>query len=325
MRIDVSHAFLPKQHSTRAAQVMDHFGIGFEQGRHVIAAGLEIPIEPGNVVLFNGASGSGKSSLLRGVAVELRRGGGSPASIDGAMQADGSSTARRNGPSPPAPLPACSVQEVEHGSAGRGGMGAVLDVNDLDLGDRILIESLPVETEQAMHLLSACGLGEAQLMLRTPAELSDGQRYRFRLALGLAFEPQWIMADEFTATLDRTLARVIAFNIRRLADRTGIGCLLATTHDDVAEDLDADVRVVCRLDGEVRVERRKEASCCALTPGPSPGMTRDGVDAGPAGRGGTARKKKEGCRSRGSCGSVRRPSATGRTSLGGITAAITSG
>lgn len=201
----------------------------------------------------------------------------------------------------------------------------MLDVNDLDLGGRILIESLPVETEQAMHLLSSCGLGEAQLMLRTPAELSDGQRYRFRLALGLALAPRWIMADEFTATLDRTLARVIAFNIRRLADRTGIGFLLATTHVDVAADLDADVRVLCRLDGEVRVVRRAEAAGTALTPGPSPGMTRDGVDAGSAGRGESARKKKERCRSRGSCGSARRPSATGRTSLGGITAAITSG
>lgn len=205
-------------------------------------------------------------------------------------------------------------------------MSAVLDINELELGDRILIESLPVETEQAMHLLSACGLGEAQLMLRTPAELSDGQRYRFRLALGLALKPQWIMADEFTATLDRTLARVISFNIRRLADRTGIGFLLATTHVDVAEDLNADVCVVCRLDGEVSIVQRADGASTALTPGPSPGTTRDEMDCGSAGREGSARKKKEErCRSRGSCGSARRPNATGRTSLGGITAAITSG
>ena len=228
MQLDVSHAFLPKQHSTRAAQVMDHFGIGFEQGRHVIAAGLEIPIEPGNVVLFNGASGSGKSSLLRGVAEGLRRGGGNSESSCCGMQADGSSgltTAQRADPSPPAPLPACRVKEMEHDSAGRGGMSAVLDVNELDL----------------------------------------------------------------------------------------------------AADLDADVRVVCRLDGEVAIRRREEASDLTLTPGPSPGVTSKDMDSGSAGRAGTARKKKEQCRSRGSCGSARRPSATGRTSLGGITAAITSG
>jgi ABC-type ATPase with predicted acetyltransferase domain len=70
MRLDASHEFLAKHGSTRAARVMDHFGIGFEQGRHVIAEGLELPIEAGDVVLFTGASGSGKSSLMR----EWRRG-----------------------------------------------------------------------------------------------------------------------------------------------------------------------------------------------------------------------------------------------------------
>src|SRR5688500_17029625 len=84
MQIDVAHQFLPKQNSVRALQVMDHFGIAFEQGRHVIADGLELPIEPGMVVLFTGASGSGKSSLMRAVAASLEQGG------RGSCRADGS-------------------------------------------------------------------------------------------------------------------------------------------------------------------------------------------------------------------------------------------
>src|SRR5262249_30267222 len=71
MQISVAHEFLPKSNSVRASVVMDHFGIGFEQGRHVIADGLELPIEPGDVVLFTGASGSGKSSLMRTAAQQL--------------------------------------------------------------------------------------------------------------------------------------------------------------------------------------------------------------------------------------------------------------
>src|SRR5690606_24918665 len=63
----------------------------------------------------------------------------------------------------------------------------------------------------------------------------------------------WILADEFTATLDRTLAKVVAFNVRRLADRSGIGFLLATTHEDIAGDLAADVHVRCGLDGQIAV------------------------------------------------------------------------
>ena len=174
-------------------------------------------------------------------------------------------------------------------------------------------------------------------MLRTPAELSDGQRYRFRLALGLSKKPRWIVADEFTATLDRTLARVIAFNIRRLADRTGTGFLLATTHEDVIEDLDPDVHVRCRLDGEVSVERTSgdegssHADGCTLRESDAPAEPHRIEDVfsdptrrepGPAG---SPRKKKEPSRLHKISGSARRPSATGRTSLGGIIAATTSG
>jgi ABC-type microcin C transport system duplicated ATPase subunit YejF len=100
-------------------------------------------------------------------------------------------------------------------------------------------------------------------MLRTPAELSDGQRYRYRLACGLARNPAWLQADEFTAPLDRTLAKVIAFNLRKLADRTSTGLLLATAPDDVVADLDPNLHVTCDLGGEIgwqRRERKKKVS-----------------------------------------------------------------
>lgn len=249
MNLTVAHDFLPKRNSVRAAQVMDHFGIGFEQGRHVIAENLSLPIETGDIVLFSGESGSGKSSLMRATAAALRR-------------SDDTN---------------------------------VLDIQTLQLGDSILIEGLPLPAAEAMHALSACGLGEAQLMLRQPAELSDGQRYRYRLARGLAEKALWLLADEFTATLDRTLARVIAFNVRRTADRTGRGFLLATTHDDVVGDLSPDIHVVCRLNGEIDVRVNRRA------------------------------KKKEPSPLPRTSGSAPPPEATGRTSLGGIIAADTSG
>lgn len=280
MLLRVAHDFLPKQNSVRACEVMDHFGVGFEQGRHVVTEGLELPLRPGQVVLFTGASGSGKSSLMR-AAASLLASGGPPSSVA----------------APPAEVPSASAGEVR-----------VLTLEALALPDRLVIDALDRPTPEAMNLLSACGLGEAHLMLRTPAELSDGQRYRFRLALALSQRPQWIVADEFTATLDRTLAKVIAFNIRRLADRTGTGFLLATTHEDVAADLDPDLHVRCRLDGELAVERRETA-----------GESDQDAAAPPA----TA-KKNVASRSTRSCGFPPRPAATGRTSLGGITAAITS-
>ncbi len=213
MKLNVAYDFRAKQPSCRAAVVMDHFGIGFETGAYVIAEDFELPIRPGDVVCFTGASGSGKSSLMRAAA-------------DG-LAAEGQ---------------------------------AVLNLNELELGERILIEALEIPVSEAMGILAACGLGEARLLLRTPAELSDGQRYRFRLALALSQKPNWIVADEFSATLDRTLAKVVAFNLRRLADRTGIGFLLATTHEDILSDLSPSLSVVCRLDGGIDCVRPDEDS-----------------------------------------------------------------
>src|SRR5690606_12280225 len=122
-------------------------------------------------------------------------------------------------------------------------LDGVLNVESLELGQQLLVDTLDLPIQESLPLLSACGLGEAHLMLRTPAELSDGQRARFRLALALSRQPNWILADEFTATLDRTLAKVIAYNVRRLATRTGVGFLLATTHTDILDDLQPSLHV----------------------------------------------------------------------------------
>jgi hypothetical protein len=48
----------------------------------------------------------------------------------------------------------------------------------------------------------------------------------------------------------------LAFNVRKLATRTGVGFLLATTHDDLIDDLNPDLLVRCHGDGAIDVERR---------------------------------------------------------------------
>ncbi len=164
----------------------------------------------------------------------------------------------------------------------------VLNIDQIELGDHSLIDALELPLKQAMQILSACGLSEAQLMLRSPTELSDGQRYRFRLARAISKKPNWILADEFTATLDRTLAKVIAFNLRKLADRTGIGFLIATTHEDIVEDLAPDLHIQCALGEPPRLTTAASV------------------------------KKKESSVSHRDSGSAMQPKPTGRTSLGGI-------
>ncbi len=173
-----------------------------------------------------------------------------------------------------------------------GRRGNALDLAALPLPECPLIDALPGSLEERLSALAAAGLGEARLMLRTPAELSDGQRYRFRLAFGLAQGSECLLLDEFGAVLDRTLAKVVAFNLRKAATRTGIGALCATTHEDLADDLNPDIHIRCMGDGIIEVERRD------VKKNGSPSATNSGFRTVPA--------------------------AIGRTSLGGITAATTS-
>ena len=135
-------------------------------------------------------------------------------------------------------------------------LDGVVDIDAVEMGDRPLIDRLGGTVDEAIARLGRCGLAEARLMLRLPSELSEGQRYRFRIAAALDAEPRWIAADEFTATLDRTLAKVVARNVARAARAQGCGVLLATTHEDVLADLDADLIVRCRLDEPPELMRR---------------------------------------------------------------------
>lgn len=146
-------------------------------------------------------------------------------------------------------------------AAGRQ-LGAI-DAMSLDLPDVPLVDALPGPVEERLGLFAASGLSEARLLLRTPAELSDGQRYRFRLAYALASasgsEGKFLIADEFAAYLDRTLAKVLAFNLRKLITRSTVGMLLATTHEDLTADLRPDLHVRCLGDGDVRQVRDDSA------------------------------------------------------------------
>ena len=258
MLLTVTYPVLPKRNSVRASLVMDHFGISHDSHEHVLARDLEVPLQPGDVVLFTGASGSGKSSLLREVVRQI--GQTSDKWQVPSAKAEGFS-----------PLGTCPL------SLAPSPPQRLLDLPSLPLGTQTLVDAIPLPFEEALQLLAMCGLGEAPLLLRTPQELSEGQRYRFSLALAVALQPQWIIADEFTAVLDRTTAKVIAYNVRRIADRYGVGFLLATAQHDITADLSPDLCVTCDLDGRVTATR-PSPSGSPLPPGEGLGVRDVGPD-----------------------------------------------
>jgi len=111
----------------------------------------------------------------------------------------------------------------------------VADIDKVELREVPLIDQIGRDTSHALELLSIAGLNDAYLFVRKPAELSDGQRYRLAKLIESGADV-WI-ADEFLAVLDRTTAKVIAFNLQKIARRQMATVLVATTHTDMKADL----------------------------------------------------------------------------------------
>lgn len=129
-----------------------------------------------------------------------------------------------------------------------------VNLNEIKLpDDKSVIDCIDGDFLQALKLLSIAGLNDVFCVLNQPANLSDGQKYRFRLAMALASEKRFIFADEFCSNLDRITAAAISYNIQRHAKRTGVTFILAGSHEDMLADLAPDVLVAKELSGPTQV------------------------------------------------------------------------
>lgn len=147
-------------------------------------------------------------------------------------------------------------------------LGGVIKITDVIVEeDKPLIETVGRTVEEGLELLSRVGLNDAFLFLRTYEQLSDGQRYRYRIAKMIESGAQWWVMDEFCATLDRDTAKIVAFNVQKLARQTGRAVLAATTHNDLLADLSPSVHVHKRYGKEICVVyyTNKPAKQCSIT------------------------------------------------------------
>ena len=205
--------------SERAVALAEMFGIGLDE-RHELELyrGLHLRLRRGDVVYITGPSGCGKSVLLAAVAAALRE------------------------------------RFAEGGASAEGPRGPLAELGAVDLaGEAPVVDRFAVDLDETLRLASVAGLNDAFLLLRPPSQLSDGQRYRYRLAQLLAGGAGTIVIDEFCSTLDRRTARAVAYRVRKYADRTGVTFIVATAHDDLAEDLVPDVLVRKKSAGQVDV------------------------------------------------------------------------
>ena len=141
------------------------------------------------------------------------------------------------------------------------------DTKDLQIPpNQPIIETLGTNTTEAIKALSQVGLNDAFLFLRPYQQLSDGQKHRYQTALLAATQkPFWIL-DEFTSTLDRDTAKILSFNLQRLARKNGKAVIAATTHKDLQKDFAPNVHVHKRYGKEVQVyyHPKAKATQCSL-------------------------------------------------------------
>ncbi len=132
--------------------------------------------------------------------------------------------------------------------------------------DGSVVDCIDNDLMETLRYFSTAGLADCPALLNTPANLSEGQQWRFRLAIALAGGKPFIFADEFCSLLDRITAACISHNIRKFADRYKVTFILASAHQDILSDLLPDAIVTRDLSGNTDItyklsERARKAKC----------------------------------------------------------------
>ncbi|UCE98645.1 MAG: hypothetical protein JSV82_05495, partial [Planctomycetota bacterium] len=123
--------------------------------------------------------------------------------------------------------------------------------------DKSVIDCVDGDVLAGLRLLSLAGLNDVFCIVNEVSNLSDGQRYRLRLARALASGKKFIFGDEFCCELDRICASVISYNVHKFAKHSGVIFILASSHEDMLGDLSPDVIVVRQLSGTTEVIYKK--------------------------------------------------------------------
>jgi len=187
--------------------------------------GVDLAVEPGQVVALRGRSGSGKTTLLNCI-------GGLDRPTSGRVWFEGQEVTR---------LPGRAWVKLR-----RRRIGFVFQAHALlatysawenvDLMLRLAGVKRRERQRRTEEVLALMGL--AKWREHRTFELSGGQQQRVAIARAIAPRPSLILADEPTGELDSATGQQILGLFRRIADRDGTTILIAT--HDLAVDAFAD-------------------------------------------------------------------------------------
>lgn len=211
-------------------------GLSVGHGASALVRDVCLAVRPGQVVALIGPNGSGKTTILRTVAGQLRALGG-VVELFGRPLADVSDRERARAMSvmltgrPRTELLTCR-DVVEAGRYPFTGSLGVLGEKD---------HEAVRDAMEATGVLSLAG--------RDFGHVSDGQRQRVLLARALCQEPRVLLLDEPTSYLDVRSQLDVLGLLRREARARGIAVVASLHEIDLAQK--AADHVICILDGRV--------------------------------------------------------------------------
>lgn len=188
-------------------------------GRQDIVAGVSLRVAAGHTLGIVGESGSGKSMTVLAATGLLDAPGAVVTGSSTLAGKDGSGRTQLVGASPRA------LRGVHGSRVGFVFQDPGTSLNPLLTLERQITESLEAHrrltrraaTTRALELLEAVGLPDPQTRLHSyPHQLSGGQRQRVMVAIALACDPELLVADEPTTSLDVTTQAQVIELIRAL-------------------------------------------------------------------------------------------------------------
>jgi phospholipid/cholesterol/gamma-HCH transport system ATP-binding protein len=205
-------------------------------GRLVVLNGVSLNIEEGQSLVVIGASGTGKSVLLKHVVGLLKP-------DEGEVLFDGLNVDQ---------MPERELMDLRQRFGFLFQMGALFD--SLTVGENIAFPlqehtHLPPAQISAVVAQRLRMVGLPGIEKKMPAELSGGQRKRVALARAIALEPEVILYDEPTTGLDPVRADVINQLIVKLNNELH-ATSITVTHDMASAFKIAD-RIVMLHQGKI--------------------------------------------------------------------------
>ncbi len=186
-------------------------GVSVVRGDTRVVRDVSFRIEPGEVVVIEGRSGAGKTTLMRAIAGSIP--------YEGEIVADS--------------RPAMVFQQ--HALAGRLSAGTNVLVGTMGrVGFVRSTCGVWPRPERELAALCLEQVGLAGFGTRRVAHLSGGQRQRVAIARALAQRSRLLLADEPVASLDPANADAILSLLRTLARQERLAMLISLHQPDLA-------------------------------------------------------------------------------------------